>query len=263
LGLEIDFNKSAYLPASVSSPSDQTVNIVNNVFSTIGTETGGVKETLTWGGPGLNGLWKNNLQTEATIAVSGYILAPSQAGDITTGTTSALDFDTGRPVVDSPLLGGGYDGAVSGFTMPSLDYEGNAFPVTDKSIGAFQGDSGAGPTLVAGGPAGASGVVDIPVEMNAADSTGPGTLTFVWTRQSGPGSVTWSGDTTSVATITADTAGTHVIRLVVSTVEAPGTTVQREFNLTIAALPTGNVAKILGTGVAMVGGLPKIVLAES
>jgi hypothetical protein len=257
-GLEVNYQSNS-LPASITTPGDQNIDIENNVFSYAGSEVAPGKLALNIGDPGFDGTWKNNLQT-INKTTSAYIVVPAQTGDLPTGTSPGFDADY-LPLAFSPLIDAGYSGALSlGLARSATDYLGVAWG-TPRSIGlsAQFGPAPGAPDARAG--ADTIATTDVAFSLSGSDSTVPsGTITYAWSKVSGPGAVTFSSSTVAQPSVTIDTAGTYVLRLTVSTAESPGTTDTDDVTVVVSdyVAPVVGGAALLDTGVYVLGGLAHV-----
>jgi hypothetical protein len=257
-GLEVNYQSNS-LPISITTPGDMNVDFENNVFSYAASEQTAGKLGLNIGDPGFDGTWKNNLQTVTKSSNATYIVVTAQVGDIATGTSPQWDTDY-RPTSGSPLINAGYDSTLStGLARSSTDYNSVSW-TSPRNIGLFETDAGA-PTLNASAGADTIGTTTVAVPLTASDSTvSSGTITYAWTKISGPGTVTFSNAAVAQPTATMSSAGTYVLQVTVSTVESPGTTDFDEVTVVVsdASPPAIATPAILASKVYVLGGLPHV-----
>jgi hypothetical protein len=262
-GCEVDY-QFASQPFSITGAGDQHIDITNNVFSWVASEISSTKIGLNIGDPGFDGTWKNNLQTEVKSSTATYIVVPAQVGDVATGTSPLWDANY-RPLTGSPLIDAGYASTNStGLTRLSTDFEGTTWS-SPRNIGLYETDAGA-PTLNADAGIDLSAFTNVALPLSASDSTvSSGTITYAWTKVSGPGTVTFSNAAVAQPTATMNTAGSYVLRVTVSTVESPGTTDTDDVTVTVTdyVAPTPGAASLLGSGVYVIGGLPHVFIVPA
>jgi hypothetical protein len=258
-GLEVNFTASGDRPRLhaggtwLNSVSDMKADIVNCVVSWAACDRSGGKLSID---PRAVGTWRNNLQTTVKTSSGSYeVVTVKGTGDLNIGTNPNWGADY-VPFTGSPLINAGYTGALStGLTLPTTDYNGTTWATRD--IGAFETSGAVAAPLNANAGLDTAGDVSTAIPLDGGGSTSPGTTTYAWTKVSGPGTVTFSAASSSSTTATCSLVGTYVIRLTVSTTEAPGTTDTDDVSIVVSD-PTSNedtsVGHLLSNKVRLIGG---------